>query len=151
LQFQGVTIRFEDGSHQEGSVLVAADGINSKIRSLLFPAPTASRSSSSSSAEPSLHSTEYTGYSYYRAIFNDEIKSVAFSCLCFSVSLILCLVVLLRAKEPAWESWGDGKRFGLVPLKGSELFWFGVRYTNPSATPVAPVSVCISVRFPSAS
>lgn len=61
----------------------------------------------------------YCGYTYYRATLNKE---------------------QIISEENNWfshsfESWGDGKRFGYVPLKEPSLFWFASIPSPPLKSP----------------
>ncbi|GAM23527.1 hypothetical protein SAMD00019534_067020 [Acytostelium subglobosum LB1] len=91
----GVQVLLSDGRILHGDVLVATDGINSLARTQLLN---------------ELHtqpvSPNYCGYTYFRAnVEVDETDGRAWH-------------------ESAFEAWGDGNRFGYVPLRGREVFWF---------------------------
>lgn len=83
---QSVMLRFKDGSFQQADYLIAADGVNSRIRQALLPG-----------AKP-----RYAGYTCWRAVIPNPLDVV----------------------HCAEEYWGPAGRFGIVPLKDGQLYWF---------------------------
>lgn len=83
-----VAVTLSDGDVVEGSVLVAADGIHSTIRQLVFP-----------TIRP-----KPCGYQYWQGIGSYGTAG--------------------DGSPPAYEAWHPSMRFGVVPLSGSENFWF---------------------------
>ncbi|CAF0795682.1 unnamed protein product [Didymodactylos carnosus] len=104
LKSKSVIITFENGLNYSGSLVVAADGINSAVRNKL-----------KFEIQP-----VYCGYSYWRCIIN--YRSIEPS-LSFSQS----------DPTTAFESWGPGARFAYVPLQPPNAFWFvSEKMTNPT-------------------
>jgi 2-polyprenyl-6-methoxyphenol hydroxylase-like FAD-dependent oxidoreductase len=93
-----VTAYFEDGSQRTADIMIGADGINSLVRTILFP-----------SVRP-----KYCGYKYWRA------------------------TVDMNDFHHSFETWGDGMRFGVVPLYPPQVFWFGVRKCEAGWNPHNP-------------
>ena len=96
-----LSVELCSGEHIECDLLIGADGLHSNVRNFVFP------------AKP-----HYCGYTYYRAtVDKNEIKDSNIS-------------------DDIWydnsfESWGKGKRFGYVPLKKPDLFWFASIPSKP--------------------
>ncbi|MGL3046153.1 FAD-dependent monooxygenase [Acinetobacter pecorum] len=88
---QKVHVITEDGTEYIGDFLIGADGVHSKVRTLLN------------------HSNDhvYAGYSIWRAICKRPAN------LNSNISV----------------SWGDERRFGIVPISSTEVYWFATNKT----------------------
>ena len=91
----GVKVELHDGRILSGSVLIGADGVDSTIRRIMFPAI---------NANP-------CGYYYWQGVgSSDNVMGMEHS--------------LNMSDIPAFEAWGPRMRFGMVPLQGPHNFWF---------------------------
>lgn len=95
LHERGVEIRFGDGSKQDTEFVIATDGIHSVFRKTLLPDS----------------KIRYAGYTCWRGVADGK-DLAGFQNLSG-----------LRTNS-ASETWGLGKRFGIVPLKGGQVYWF---------------------------
>jgi 2-polyprenyl-6-methoxyphenol hydroxylase-like FAD-dependent oxidoreductase len=91
-----VRVVMADGSEVIGSVLVGADGINSIVRRQLFKDVTPT----------------HCGYYYWQGVGRLDPSTVEVG---YSIK---------DEKIPAFEAWGPGIRFGVVPLAQQRNFWF---------------------------
>jgi 2-polyprenyl-6-methoxyphenol hydroxylase-like FAD-dependent oxidoreductase len=100
---EGIKATLSDNTTLDADLIVGADGIHSKVRrQLLGPAHAAA------------HAAEACGYTYFRATLPTDSPA-------------------LKAEgrggagwhSHSFEMWGSGQRFGYVPLKPPEAFWFG--------------------------
>ncbi|MDT3995837.1 FAD-dependent monooxygenase, partial [Mammaliicoccus fleurettii] len=82
-----VRLYFENGVEEQFDLVIAADGIHSKVRTNIYP-----------KAIP-----KYAGYTCFRGVVNENLDI---------------------EQEVALEYWGHKGRFGIVPLKDNELYWF---------------------------
>jgi len=69
--------------------------------------------------------SKHCGYVYFRATLNVEEHSVG-----------------LAPFSSAFESWGDGQRFGYVPLQAPDVFWFA---SIPAAEQTGPDGMATSI------
>ena len=92
----GVDVTVGSGAAVATDVLVGADGIHSGVRNTMLR----------KMALPEKHASP-CGYAYFRAVVSTEgcDPSVPWA-------------------DSSFESWGDGCRFGYVPLKPPHIFWF---------------------------
>src|SRR5690606_39244155 len=103
----GVTIYFEDGSTVEGSLLIAADGIHSPIRKLIFPDT----------------KYRYAGYTCWRGI--SDLPTPEFT----------------QQKQAFIETWGKKGRFGVVYLRGQQVYWYALVNAKASDSLLASYSL----------
>ncbi|MBK8565851.1 MAG: FAD-dependent monooxygenase [Saprospiraceae bacterium] len=96
---EGVHIRFADGSETRTDYVIATDGIHSVFREKLLPQS----------------KIRYAGYTCWRGVA--EVATQDFPSLKNLESLSLKLT-------GASETWGLGKRFGIVPLTEERIYWF---------------------------
>lgn len=82
-----VRLYFENGIEEQFDLVIAADGIHSKVRTNIYPKAT----------------PKYAGYTCFRGVVNENLNI---------------------EQEVALEYWGHKGRFGIVPLKDNELYWF---------------------------
>lgn len=85
---QGVSAQFSDGTEEWADLLVGADGIRTKVRTLIF-----------GEEEP-----RYSGYTAWRGIASLGHSSISIGA--------------------TSESWGQGARFGIVPIGHDRVYWF---------------------------
>ena len=82
-----VRLYFTNGLEEQFDLVIAADGIHSKVRTQLFPKS----------------APKYAGYTCFRGVVNE---------------------MLNIEQDVTLEYWGHKGRFGIVPLKDNELYWF---------------------------
>lgn len=88
---QEITLAFTDGSQHSASIVIAADGIHSGVRKVLFP--------------------------------NSQVRSARQACW----RGVAQLPIPAAYQQEAYECWGKGERFGIVPLGKNTIYWFAVR------------------------
>lgn len=88
-----------NGERLHANVLIGADGINSNVRNIIM------KERKLPEVKPS-----HCGYAYFRAVID--------------LSNIQGYSDDGRWHKVAFESWGEQKRFGYVPLKAPKTFWF---------------------------
>ncbi|MBI1225052.1 MAG: monooxygenase [Bacteroidetes bacterium] len=93
----GVQIRFADGTSTQSDYVVATDGIHSIFRQMLLPES----------------KIRFAGYTCWRGVVDGKQDFPSFR----------NLESLTRGKI-ASETWGLGKRFGIVPLPNDRIYWF---------------------------
>lgn len=91
----GVDIRFADGTHAATDYVIAADGIHSVFREKLLPDS----------------KIRFAGYTCWRGV----VEGKALQGMKPATSL---------PANSASETWGLGKRFGIVPLTDGRIYWF---------------------------
>jgi 2-polyprenyl-6-methoxyphenol hydroxylase-like FAD-dependent oxidoreductase len=96
----GVRIRFADGTETLTDYVVATDGIHSAFRQQLLPQS----------------KTRYAGYTCWRGVTEGGGNGQDFP----SFKNLGSLEHLTGASE----TWGPGKRFGIVPLRDGRVYWF---------------------------
>ena len=135
-----VSVTFHNGRTYKGSLLVAADGINSAVRAQYRPEINA----------------KYCGYAYYRAMTQLPTEALeanspstppaAPSPCCASPPPPPSALVQqptrwswpLSTPDVAWESWGVSTRIAFVPLRDRLAFWFvSTRMTEAEADATA--------------
>ncbi len=90
-----VTVKLRSGTQKEYDLVIGADGINSKIRKILFPDA----------------SVRYSGNTNWRFMVSGD----------FDFN-----------RTRAYEMWGRGKRFGMVPIgRGNTYYCFAVLNSPP--------------------
>lgn len=94
-----VKVKLENGDEVDGSLLIGADGINSVIRKQLFPDV----------------KIEKCHYNYWQGICDINNLKPIFKKLNQTI---------VDNNFASYEAWHPGIRFGSVPLKEPELFWF---------------------------
>ncbi len=93
----GVRIRFADGTETRTDYVVATDGIHSAFRHQLLPQS----------------KTRYAGYTCWRGVTEAEVQDLSGFKNLTGLGL-----------TGASETWGPGKRFGIVPLRDGRVYWF---------------------------
>lgn len=78
---------FTNGLEEQFDLVIAADGIHSKVRTQLYPKS----------------APKYAGYTCFRGVVNEKLNI---------------------EQDVTLEYWGHKGRFGIVPLKDNELYWF---------------------------
>ncbi len=91
IRKDGVAVRFLDGSRENGSLLVGADGLRSAVRAQLL-----------ADGEPL-----YAGYTSWRGVTPERGPS----------------------PNETSETWGAGRRFGIVPIERGRVYWFATLNT----------------------
>jgi 2-polyprenyl-6-methoxyphenol hydroxylase-like FAD-dependent oxidoreductase len=91
----GVDIRFADGTHANTDYAIATDGIHSVFREKLLPNS----------------KIRFAGYTCWRGVVDGKTLKG------------LNPAGAIRANS-ASETWGLGKRFGMVPLPDDRIYWF---------------------------
>jgi 2-polyprenyl-6-methoxyphenol hydroxylase-like FAD-dependent oxidoreductase len=99
----GIQATLSDNTTLDADLIVGADGIHSKVRRQLL-----------GSAQAAAHAAESCGYTYFRATLPTDGPGLGSD----------------GRDGAGWHShsfemWGSGQRFGYVPLKPPEAFWFG--------------------------
>lgn len=93
----GVQIRFADGTSTQSDYVIATDGIHSIFRQMLLPES----------------KIRFAGYTCWRGVVGGNYDFPNFK----------NLDDIMQGKT-ASETWGLGKRFGIVPLPNDRIYWF---------------------------
>jgi len=110
---QGVRVMLSDGRQLSADVLVAADGLRSPLRALML------REAGRTAPFTPVH----MGYTYFRAVLSVDLLDDQMATTTSSTS---------QWHAHAFESWCDGHRFGYVPLRKPDVFWFvAIRTDHP--------------------
>lgn len=107
-----VELRLQGRPSVQGCLLVGADGLHSRVRSVFW------------GEEAPL----YSGYTSWRGV---------------------CSAEALQQPQLTSESWGRGKRFGIVPVGHGEVYWFATANEPPGGSDPEGARQAVMSRFAS--
>ncbi len=95
-------VELASGDRLAADVVVGADGLRSRVRSVLHPEQPGPR---------------YAGYTSWRGVTRDQVE----------------------LPGGAGETWGAGRRFGILPLRDGRAYWFGAANRAEGAGDAGPM------------
>jgi 2-polyprenyl-6-methoxyphenol hydroxylase-like FAD-dependent oxidoreductase len=119
-QGQALTIRDEQGRSFPTDILIAADGLHSRVRQQLLPQLLTSASDNNSDERNRYRSVEYRGYRVYRGVLDRRNGPV-------QAQLIDGL------QRQAFQTWAPNRRFAVVPTADG-IAWFAAVAQSPLDT-----------------